>query len=104
MFRVIVAAVVCSAALLSANASADVSRVPKLTATNPSGGVVDLFWSGLPYPSDYVILWQGEFDTMRPNTGSTELTGVAPGVHRYQVCEPGPREDVCTMPLDVIVS
>ena len=74
---------------------------PQLTASNPSAGVVDLAWTGFQYPSDYVILWQctqahGCYDTMRPNSGSTELTDVPPGTYGYQVCEPGPTQDVCT--------
>jgi hypothetical protein len=80
----------------------------QLTATNPSTAVVDLSWADFPYPSDYVILWQcaqndGCFDTLRPNSGNTELTGVQPGTYGYEVCEPGPKQDICTnaVALDV---
>jgi hypothetical protein len=73
--------------------------MPTLTATNPSPGVVDLEWRGFPYPSSYVILWQDGYDTIRPNTGSTELTRVSPGEHTYDVCEPGPTQDICAPPV-----
>ena len=99
------AVLVCAAPALAG----ETNTGQQLTATNPSTGVVDLAWSGLPYPSDYVILWQctqayGCYDTMRPNSGDTELTDVPPGTYGYQVCEPGPTQDVCTNPVALKVT
>jgi hypothetical protein len=89
--------------LASGSSSADVWTMPTLTATNPGSGMVDLTWSGFPFPSPYVILWQDGFDTLRPNTGHTELTNVSAGVHVYDVCEPGATQDVCTLPVSLSV-
>ncbi len=93
-----------AAASLAARAKADVFTMPTLTATNPSAGVVELDWSRFPYPSPYVILWQDGFDTLRPNTGSTQLENVSSGTHVYDVCEPGPTEDICASPVRLTVS
>ncbi len=97
MLAAVAVVLVSAAPALAAKASTG----PELTAANPSTGVVQLAWQGFPYQSDYVILWQctqnhGCYDTMRPNSGDAELTGVPPGTYGYQVCEPGPTQDVCT--------
>ena len=107
--RVILSALTAALVLAAPALAAGTTSGAQLTATNPSTGVVDLSWTGLPYASDYVILWQctrsyGCYDTLRPNSGETELTGVPPGTYAYQVCEPGPTQDVCTNAVDLAVS
>ncbi|HLY83720.1 MAG TPA: hypothetical protein VKQ71_12075 [Acidimicrobiales bacterium] len=88
------------AAVFAGPAAAADLVMPTLTVTNPTAGIVDLAWAHLP-PSSYVILWQcdpvhGCLDTIRPNTGNTEIDNVSAGEHGYQVCVPANPQDVCT--------
>ncbi|HST26179.1 MAG TPA: hypothetical protein VLJ76_09315 [Gaiellaceae bacterium] len=72
-----------------------------LTVTNPTSGVVELDWTNLNGP--WTIVWVNGYDTVWPNTGHHEVKPAPLGRDSFKVCMPGPRFDICTPTVRLIV-